>query len=141
MVAWCLVVIWMATIFTASTDLGSSQRTSRIIGPILRWLNPEVRQVTIDRIQLGVRKTGHAAGYAILAALLWNALSQGSSGWKPVTARRAVLITAAYAITDETHQWFVPGRGASAWDVGLDVLGGILGIYLLWVVGRRYKKW
>ena len=140
-VAWCWVGLWMVTIFSASTDLGSPERTSRIIGPFLRWLNPEVQQITVDRVQLVARKTAHAAGYAILAALLWNALGRSPSGWNRVTARRAIFITSAYAATDEIHQAFVPGRSALVGDVCLDTAGGILGIYLIWWIGRRSKKW
>ena len=32
---------------------------------------------------------------------------------------------------DELHQYFVPGRHASFWDVLLDVSGGIVGMVLL----------
>src|SRR5207302_10580778 len=37
---WLPVLIWLVMIFVGSTDLMSTEHTSRIIGPILRWLHP-----------------------------------------------------------------------------------------------------
>jgi len=36
-----------------------------------------------------------------------------------------------FAILDEVHQSFVPGRTASRYDIGLDLVGIIFGFYLL----------
>ena len=36
-----------------------------------------------------------------------------------------------YAISDEIHQYFTPGRGPSVIDVGIDSLGVITGIFIL----------
>ena len=36
-----------------------------------------------------------------------------------------------YAISDEVHQYFIPGRGPSIIDVGIDSLGVITGIFVL----------
>ncbi len=41
-----------------------------------------------------------------------------------------VLITFLYGVSDELHQWFVPGRHADGIDVLADGLGGLLGAYL-----------
>lgn len=40
----------------------------------------------------------------------------------------AVALTALYAISDEIHQMFVPGRSASPDDIVADIAGGIFGI-------------
>ena len=134
----------MCLIFTASTDLGSPARSSRIIGPLLRWFKPDVTPETIDVVQTIVRKGGHAAGYAMLALLLWRALrliNPPSTAWSPKTAKLAVLIAFIYASSDEFHQIFVPSRGASIWDVLLDTTGAALGIWALWMIGRVRRKW
>ena len=47
----------------------------------------------------------------------------------------ASLVT-LYALLDEFHQRFVPGRTADVFDVMADVAGGLLGI---WVVYRLVK--
>lgn len=66
------------------------------------------------------RVIAHFSEYALLAALwLWALL--------PVLGRRALLAAAAisflYALSDEYHQSFVPGRDADPFDVLVDSLG------------------
>ena len=44
-----------------------------------------------------------------------------------------------YAISDEIHQSFVPGRGASIRDVCIDTSGVIMGIIMVLVVISVFK--
>jgi|tagenome__1003787_1003787.scaffolds.fasta_scaffold20695472_2 hypothetical protein len=67
------------------------------------------------------RKLIHMATYGLLWWLWWRAL--GRQG--PVFA---VAITLAYAVTDEFHQHFVPGRHGSPVDVAIDATGVALAI-------------
>jgi VanZ like family len=80
-----------------------------------------------------IKKGGHMIGYALLAASYWQALHfKAGRGWL------AWGFAMLYALTDEFHQSFVPGRSATVWDVLIfDNLGGLLGI---WFLSRyRYK--
>jgi len=133
----------MGLIFAGSTDILSSQHTSRIIGPLLRWLNPNVSDQTIRAVQAVVRKGSHVAEYSVLALLLWRArrrpMKNDPRPWSWRDAAFAIGVAGAYAITDEVHQSFVPSRGASPWDVLLDTLGAAAGVLLLWRVGCRRK--
>jgi VanZ family protein len=133
----------MALIFTASTDLGSTRQTSRIIGPFLRFFSPDVSDETIHNVQVAVRKAGHVTGYAILAMLLWRACQKGflRSGWNWRSAQISEAIAIAYALTDEFHQSFVPSRMASGWDVLIDSAGAAAGLAAIWTVGRMRRKW
>jgi VanZ family protein len=81
-------------------------------------------------------KGGHMAGYALLAIAWLRALR--NSG--PVTRRlqlMSILLAGLYAITDEAHQLFTPGRTSSAIDVGIDVAGAIAGV----VVCAWFHSW
>jgi VanZ family protein len=137
---WLPVAAWMFLIFTASTDLMSSQQTSRFIGPFLHWLNPDISDETARVVQFAVRKTAHVTEYAILAMLLWRAIRMPVKNdvrpwsWRP--ARLAIAVAGAYAITDEIHQHFVASRFGSIWDVLLDTFGAAAGILALWGAGR-----
>jgi len=63
-------------------------------------------------------------GYGLLSLLYWRGLGL-RSGRQPV----AWLLTIAYALTDEFHQAFVPGRHAALIDVVLfDNLGAVLSL-------------
>ncbi len=80
----------------------------------------------------------HAAEFAILAALLLQAMSGGISG---VHGRGALWTTflfgAGYAVLDEVHQSFVPGRDASVRDAVVDVVATGLTVAALGAWSRR----
>jgi VanZ family protein len=69
-------------------------------------------------------KLEHALAYSGLAVLLLRALA---GGWRrPLTARTAVLavaIAAAYGLSDEIHQHFVPPRSMDPYDLLADTTG------------------
>lgn len=142
---WLPVLACAALIFAGSTDLLSTRRTSRFIGPIVRWFKPDVSEESIRRIQTVVRKTGHVTEYALLAMLIWRALRKPARNdprpWSWREAFLAIALAAAYSITDEWHQSFVSSRYASAMDSLIDTLGATAGILFLWMVGRLRKRW
>lgn len=142
---WLPVVLWMALIFGGSTDFLSSHRTSRVIGPLLRWLYPAVSDDTISAVQSVVRKGSHVGEYAVLAVLMWRARRRPANDdprpWSWREAAIAVAVAGLYAISDEIHQAFVPSRGASPWDVLLDTVGAAVGVAARWDFGRRSKRW
>ena len=75
----------------------------------------------------------HALVYAVLGALMLRALA--GARWLRVTlgnAALAVVLSAAYGLTDEFHQSFVPGRTAEARDLAADAAGGAAGAGLVW---------
>ncbi len=140
---WLPPLIWMLVIFVMSTNVGSGARTSRILEPLLRRIAPRVSSGTIAKVHFLVRKAGHLTEYAILALLLLNALRRSAPPGAPVHPWRtlgwALLITVAYAASDEIHQSFVPGRSASIGDVLIDTTGGLLALAgaALWTRFRR----
>lgn len=132
----------MAVIYSASGDRKSAQRSSRIIEPLVRWLFPDLTNDTVWLIVLLIRKCAHLTEYAILALLLWRALHVPRAGaWSWRLARKAWLLTVFYAASDELHQWFVPNRQASGWDVLIDAAGGAAGLLGLWALGCWRKWW
>jgi VanZ family protein len=70
---------------------------------------------------LVLRKIAHAAEFAVLGFLLHRALRR--VGW-------ALALGIAYAVSDEVHQHFVPGRQGSAVDVLIDAVGVGVGVYV-----------
>jgi VanZ family protein len=82
-----------------------------------------------DRI---VKKGGHIIGYAVLAFLYWRAFD-----FKEEKVWVAWFLAVLYAITDEFHQSFVPGRFSSVWDVLIfDNFGALISLWL----ANRYRK-
>jgi VanZ family protein len=133
---WLPVVGWLALMFFGSTDLMSAEHTSRFIFPFLHWLDPRMSVWTIFKIQDFIRKSAHLVEYAVLASLLYRALVNGFfAGRKIRSAAVALLICAAFALTDEYHQSFIPARTSSIRDVGIDLCGALLGLSICFLAG------
>jgi VanZ family protein len=81
-------------------------------------------------------RVSHVLEYAVLAVLFSRALTWGRAPRRPFLALAAGL-SAAYALLDEVHQLFVPGRTFQFFDLGLDVCGIVLGVLLYGLVKRR----
>jgi VanZ family protein len=74
----------------------------------------------------------HVSEYLVLAILLARALNNGIR--RHVTASRLLLtwgLCAAYAVSDEIHQIFVPGRSPDVRDALADACGAALGLLML----------
>ncbi|MEA3376181.1 MAG: VanZ family protein [Chloroflexota bacterium] len=76
-----------------------------------------------------LKKTMHAVAYAILTWLYLGAL-RGTWEDDRIIRVASVILAVAYAISDEVHQTFVPGRNGTLVDVLLDGVG-ILSVMLL----------
>jgi VanZ family protein len=73
-----------------------------------------------------MKKGGHMLGYGLLALTVWRGLNL-----EPGKKWLAWGLAVCYAITDEVHQSFVPGRHPSLFDIFFfDNLGTILGLVL-----------
>lgn len=78
------------------------------------------------------KKSGHLFVYFILT-LIWI--------WTLTRDRlkSSILLSFAYAYTDEIHQLFVPGRTGLLRDVYIDLLGILLAVLLFFLL-NRWKK-
>jgi VanZ family protein len=142
---WLPVILWAALIFSVSGDKKSVHHSSRLIGPIVRWLIPEISDEALQQTVFVVRKGAHVTEYAVLAMLLWRALRgpnmAGASGWPKKIAMWAWTGAVLFAISDEIHQAYVPGRQGAVMDVFIDSIGAAVGLFSLWQLGRWRKKW
>jgi|SRR5208282_185838 len=120
---WLPIAVWAAVIFTFSTSGFSAANTSAIITPILRWLFPGMSSFSVDITNLLIRKAAHFTEFAILFWLL----VRGPFKRRPLAA---MAICVGYALLDEAHQMFVPGRNASLYDVALDSTGAMFSGFL-----------
>ena len=89
-----------------------------------------------------VRKSAHFLEYTGLCLLLSFACA---ATWGRRYTAVSLPIASLYAITDEVHQRFVPGRSCQAADWAIDTAGAALGLLcagvLLWLWLRyRTKK-
>ena len=86
-----------------------------------------------------LRKIYHAVEYFILVFLLYRAFA-GSFNMNTVRLFiYPAVISFLYAISDELHQLFVPGRNCSIWDVLIDTFG-IFAFFIIYISLFRKKR-
>ena len=127
---WTPIVIWLLCTYLFSTDMMSSNETSRFIEPILRFLLPGVSPSGIGFWHAVIRKLAHVTEYFILATFVYRALRFDGCGLMDAKLRTIVFVALA-ALLDEFHQSFVPSRTATIVDVGYDCLGGIWAVWMI----------
>ena len=138
-----LILIWMGVIasFSAQHGEASGSLSGTIAGHIVsleekilgQTLTEQDRLDRIEFWQFPVRKGAHVSVYLVLGVLLAIHMLFYS-----ITEKKrfviALLIIVLYACFDELHQYFVPGRVACIKDVGLDTVGGLMGIGLVRII-------
>ncbi len=94
-----------------------------------------------------LRKCAHFAEYGILGGLFCGSflpfigkIRQALSGKSGGMYVRCILLVMILAAFDEVHQYFVPGRYASVWDVLLDTCGNAFVCFVLYLKYDRKKK-
>jgi len=81
-----------------------------------------------------IKKGGHVVGYGLLSIAYWYGFNfDFKKGWV------ALVLDVLYAASDELHQSFVPGRGATVIDViFFDAVGAVLGLGFLGVWFQKH---
>jgi len=97
------------------------------------YLSSELHNYNYWTIHRFFRKYAHLFIYLFLGLLIKNALSySGVHGFKSILI--AIFISLLYAVSDEVHQYFIPGRTALVFDVFIDTAGASIGIILYTIV-------
>lgn len=110
-----LVLILMGIIFVFSAcDASISSMQSQMILDLIKDYIP------INTFIL--RKSAHFILYFILGTIVYLA----SKSYKV-----SFIVFSLYAIFDEVHQYFVPGRSCELRDVMIDISGGILALVII----------
>ena len=135
---WCITIAIMLLIFwfSAQNSAESSSLSRGVHGRLeaflklfgLQWL------AQLEGFHGFIRKCAHAIAYFSLGFSAINATQ--NSKWKHA-ALLAWSICILYAISDEVHQAFVPGRGPRVFDVILDSVSAAVGILVCLLVKKR----
>lgn len=128
-IAWFLVILWMAVIFLLSHQTGdqSSQLSQRLAELLLKLVAPGYSPNLLSSIENLIRILAHGAAFFVLAILTGRAFTRTSIQ----DIRNAILtfiICTLYAASDELHQAFVPGRAGQWQDFLVDIAGIILAV-------------
>jgi len=132
-----MVFIFIQSALTADI---SSRESSLIVDILAKYFkaNP-------DLITTIVRKCAHFLEYLCLGASLFLTVREISG--KPVLHRPGFsvlipwIIGTLYAVTDEIHQHFVPGRSCEARDMLIDSCGILTGVIVVFLfIKKRLSK-
>lgn len=140
-----LVIVWMSVIFVFSNQGGdnSSQTSGNLIRKIITFFNSSIAydklEEIVDILQPFTRKLAHFTIYTIGGIIIYNL-----SNYMFKITNRKIIFTVAfgslYAITDEIHQYFVPGRSCRIFDVFIDSCGVIFGICIYLIIRNIFKN-
>lgn len=105
---------------------------------------PTTRASEIHWQDFIVKKTAHIVEFGFLSLLLYRGfINSGMS--KRKAGCWAIHLSILYAVTDEFHQMFTPGREPTVRDVLFDTIGAVVGIYIIWKLlpkaPKRLKNW
>jgi VanZ family protein len=88
---------------------------------------------------LVVKKSGHLFIYGLLGVAYLRALiGRRAADWRDLAL--AIMLAALYGASDEFHQTFVAGRGATVVDVLIDTIGAVAGLAANAAMGARARR-
>lgn len=117
-VAACMVVIFYLSHQPSEESAELSLTVMNGIFAVFAWLTDILGHE-------GFRTLAHGLEYCGLGALLFHAFLQTSGKSKPVISFAVAVL---YAISDEIHQIFIPGRAFQISDMIVDATGAAAGI-------------
>ncbi len=134
-----LLCVWAVTIFCFSAQNAdkSSDTSGSIVEKIVTVIYPDYEDISVsaqtqitDIVTLLVRKAAHFSEYFILGLLsFWAAISFEKTGIK-LSSLLSVGFCVLYSISDEIHQYFVPGRACRFIDICIDAAGSISAVII-----------
>jgi VanZ family protein len=89
---------------------------------------------------LGWDKLQHLLAYVVLSVTVSLWFFPVFWECRPaLAALLTMLISSAYGVIDEFHQYFVPGRDCNIWDWLADTLGALLGALAIMVLMKMWR--
>jgi VanZ family protein len=138
-----LVVAWMGLIFKFSSEPGNisthkSDSVLKAIQGISKNTLSNEKKKTGFGYTVSIRKTAHVCSYLMLSILIFTASTYITKS-QLKSYKNAFIISFIYAVSDEVHQFFIPGRTATVRDVFIDMFGVVLGMCIVAIVLSIYK--
>jgi VanZ family protein len=132
-----LLIFWLALIFYMSSQVAAtSSGLSRIFVEPIQPYAPGFAESILTTL---VRKSAHIFLYFVLGLITYSIAVKYSLRIR-YKILYSWLFVIAYAISDEVHQMFVPGRSGEVRDVLIDAFAGLLGIMVYYYFSNRSGK-
>jgi VanZ family protein len=144
---WLPAALAVLMITLESTVFMSAANTSRWLLPVWERLFGPITPHRWSIVNESIRKTGHFTGYGLVSVCFFHGFRttlRSIEGLRGLWVRSAIFAlgcTILIASADELHQGFLPNRGGSPWDVGLDTCGAIIALLIiLFLMSRLSRK-
>lgn len=124
--------------FSAQHAEQSTQSSDYVVNQFYEW-NAVFEKVSFHTLTFIVRKLAHTLEYAILGISIAYYVKQFQLSRKKILLY-SIMFSCLYAISDELHQYFVPGRSCELRDVLIDTNGAFLGISCYLLLLRYWKR-
>ncbi len=106
--------------------------------PYTKNLSENTKNKIVERSQPIIRKGAHFSIYTLVGILIMSFISTYKFHLK-YKFSISILVGLIYAISDEIHQSFTPGRTSSPIDVAIDTCGVFFGIIIVLIIISIYK--
>ena len=138
-----LLVIWMTVIFVMSAQPASdsSKTSGELVSKVIDVIYSDFesfsteKQLTVTyNVTFIVRKVAHFFEFFVLglfSAMAAFTFKRGSTWFK---AFASALFGVVYAVVDEVHQIFVPGRACRIFDMCIDSIGCICAVVTVAII-------
>lgn len=143
-----LIILNCITIFYFSNQAAddSTKSSSRIVNivaeiiPQIKNMEEQEKQTLKEELLTPiVRKCAHLSIYALLGIFTIN-FTYTIENKKTNGIIYSLIFCVGYAITDEIHQYFIPGRSAQIIDVLIDTIGALAGMLFVISIAAMNKR-
>lgn len=141
-----LLLFWMCTVFYFSSQgSDNSSSTNSSFTEFIINLNPnnaklptEEKAKLIEDWSTLIRKIAHYSIYTTGGFLMAFTFQSRNLNYKK-NLILSTIVGGGYAITDEIHQYFVPGRSCQLLDMIIDTTGVVTGIIICFTINEFVK--
>ena len=128
---WLPLIIWLLVIFIVSSIHVSKFH-------ILPFVS--ITLIHIEELLSYRQAAFHAGEYFLLVILTYRLLRLKLNQPENFIYLLSFTTSIMYAISDEVHQYFVPGRFATLTDLIFDTSGIIIGLFCIYIYKKIVRK-
>lgn len=137
-----LLIFWMCVIFcfSAQPAVASDETSNEVVERIVEVFYPDYetlddaeKQDLLNSFVNPVRKLAHFIEFAVLGVLAYFTFSVFEGVAFKYRYVFSLMLGVLYAISDEVHQIFVPGRACKVFDIFVDSSGVLLSVTVCFI--------
>ena len=135
LIALLIIQMWVIFGFSGQNGEESGSISRKITEAVtknissIQNLEKQEKEKVLKKIEHIIRKLAHFSLYAVIGFLLMSLMSTYK-----LKQKNRILVSCSvgllYAISDEIHQAFIPGRGPQIGDVIIDFSGVVVGLLI-----------